>query len=127
MHRARGTIVGKRRRLAFITEGEINMLISEVKGWHYFISWDNPVPENSSAMLQSLGELGKLSTLQTKTSVALAPYSTTHWQQVRDAIKTHLHPEKGNAFYVNLRSGKGFQVGPRTKWHWKSAPSGKRK
>lgn len=36
------------------------MLISEVRGWHYFISWDNPLPADSSAMLQSLSELGRL-------------------------------------------------------------------
>jgi hypothetical protein len=97
------------------------MLISEVKGWHYFISWDNPVPADSSAMLQSLCKLGRLTKLQTKTSLALAPYATTHWRQVRDVIKANLHGKKGNAFYVNLRSGKGFEIGSRTKRLWKTA------
>jgi len=96
------------------------MLISEVKGWRYYISWDNPVPANSSAMLQSLGKLGRLTRLQTKTSVALAPFATTHWKQVRDAIKVNLHPRKGNAFYVNLHSGNAFQIGSRMKWLWKT-------
>ena len=97
------------------------MLISEVKGWHYFISWDNPNPADSRTMLQSLGRLGKLTRLQTKTSIALAPYKNTDWRQVRDAIRVSLHPKNGNAFYVNLRSGKGFQIGPRTKRRWKTA------
>jgi hypothetical protein len=29
------------------------MLISEVKGWHYFISWDNPAPADFSAILSA--------------------------------------------------------------------------
>lgn len=98
------------------------MLISEVKGWHYFVSWDNPMPADSSAMLSALRALGKVTTLQTKTSIALSPRSTVHWQDVRDAIKANLNPKNGNAFYVNVRTGKGFQIGKKTKWLWKSAP-----
>ncbi|MDP3015558.1 MAG: hypothetical protein Q8N70_00595, partial [Deltaproteobacteria bacterium] len=85
------------------------------------ISWDNPDPADSCEMVQSLSRLGKLTKLQTKTSYVLAPYKITKWRQVRDAIKANLHAKKGNAFYVNLRSGKGFQIGPRTKWFWKTA------
>jgi hypothetical protein len=98
------------------------MLISEIKKWHYFISWDNPLPADSSSMLSALRALGKVTTLQTKTSIALAPRSTVHWRDVRDAIKINLHSKKGNAFYVNVRTGKGFQIGAKTKWLWKSAP-----
>jgi len=97
------------------------MLISQVKRWHYFISWDNPDPADSSTMVQALRRLGKLTKLQTKTSYVLAPRKNSDWRQVRDAIRANLHPKKGNAFYVNLRSGKGFQIGPHTKGLWKIA------
>lgn len=95
------------------------MLISEVKRWHYFISWDNPDPADSRTMLRALKALGKVTRLQTKTSVALAPRSTTTWQQVRVAIEQNLHSRKGNAFYVNLRSSLGFHYGKATKFSWK--------
>lgn len=98
------------------------MLISEVKGWHYFISWDNPVPANSSAMIGALRDLGKVSPLKIKTSIVLSPRSTVGWQQVRLAISSNLNETTGSAFYVNLRSGKGFQISHKTKWRWKSAP-----
>jgi hypothetical protein len=98
------------------------MLVSEVQGWHYFISWDNPVPANSSAMLKALRALGKVTQLQTKTTIALSPRSSTTWRNVRDAIEANLHTQKGNAMYVNLRSGKGFQIGKGTRYHWKQVP-----
>jgi len=98
------------------------MLISEIQGWHYFISWDNPVPADSSAMLEALGALGKITELQTKTTVALSPRISTKWRDVRNAIKSNLHLGKGNAFYVNLRSGKGFQIGSQTEHLWKQTP-----
>jgi hypothetical protein len=98
------------------------MLISEIQGWHYFISWDNPVPADSSAMLKALGALGKITKLQTKTTVALSPRASTKWRDVRNAIESNLHPKKGNAMYVNLRSGKAFQIGSRTKHLWKQVP-----
>ena len=49
------------------------MLISEVQGWYYFISWDNPMPADSSTILSALRSLGKVTELNTKTSVVLAP------------------------------------------------------
>jgi len=98
------------------------MLISEVQGWHYFISWDNPVPADSSKMLRALKKLGKVRKLQTKTSVALSPRANTHWADVRAAIIDNLNDKKGKAFYVNLRSGKGFEVGRGTSWAWKEVP-----
>jgi hypothetical protein len=97
------------------------MLLSEVRGWYYFISWDNPVPADSSKMLKALQALGKVTKLQTKTSVVLAPKSSTKWRDVRRAVVQNLHTTKGNAFYVNLRSGKGFQIGKSTGGHWKAA------
>lgn len=95
------------------------MLVSEVKRWHYFISWDNPDPADSRTMLSALNSLGKVTTLQTKTSVALAPKSATTWQQVRAAIEQNLHSKRGNAFYVNLRSSLGFHIGKATGRKWK--------
>ena len=95
------------------------MLVSEVKRWHYFISWDNAEPADSRTMLRALKSLGKVTTLQTKTSVALAPKSTTTWQKVRMAIEQNLHKRKGNAFYVNLRTSRGFHYGKGTNRYWK--------
>lgn len=95
------------------------MLASEVKRWRYFVSWDNPTPADSRTMLAALKALGKVTPLQTKTSVALAPKASTRWQDVRVAIKQNLHPKRGNAFYVNLRSSLGFHIGKATGYKWK--------
>ena len=97
------------------------MIISDVQKWCYFISWDNPRPADSSTMLKSLRKLGKLTILQTKTSVAFAPKKSTTWRDVRAAIDQNLHSGKGNAFYVNLRSGYGFHIGKKTNYHWRKA------
>ena len=98
------------------------MLTSEIHGRYYFISWDNPVPADSSSMLKALQALGKVTPLHPRTSVALAPKSKTTWRDVRAAIDQNLHPVKGSAFYVNLHSGKGFHFGAKTKRLWKEAP-----
>ena len=98
------------------------MLLSEVKGWHYFISWDNPQPADSSSMLKDLERLGKVRSLETKTSVVLSPKRKTTYHHVREAIKKNLNRENlktGKAFYVNLRSGQGFEIGKSTKWKWR--------
>lgn len=98
------------------------MLISEVKGWHYFISWDNPKPPNSAKIKDALSALGKVTQLLTKTSVAFSPRRGTHWRDVRSAIRDNLDTKKGNAFYVSLRSGQAFQIGEKTNWRWKKTP-----
>jgi len=95
------------------------MLISELRGWQWLITWDNPIPANSSAMLAALGNLGRVTQVQTKTTVLLAPKAKVSWQAIRAAISAHLHPAKGNAAYVNLRSGKAFQRGADTYHHWR--------
>jgi hypothetical protein len=97
------------------------MLISEIEGWHYVISWDNPQPADSSSMRKALTRLGKLYSLKTKTSVVLAPKSSTSVHDVRAAIRDNLNAVKGNAFYVNLKSGKGFQISMKHGGVWKSA------
>lgn len=98
------------------------MLISEIQGWYYLISWDNPIPANSSAILKSLSSLGRVTKLQTKTTVALSPKASTKWRDVRHAIENNLSRPTGNALYINLRSGKGFQIGAKTKYGWKQFP-----
>ncbi len=95
------------------------MLISEIKGWQWLITWDNPVPANSSKMLAALEELGRITKVQTKTTVLLAPKATANAKAIRIAIEANLHPLKGNAAYVNLRSGKAFQRGADTNHKWK--------
>lgn len=80
------------------------------------------MPADSSAMLNALRKLGNVTRLQTKTSVVLSPRVGKRSWHVREAIKSNLHPIKGNAFYVNLRTTKAFQIGRKTKWLWRSAP-----
>ena len=87
-------------------------LISEVKGWHWLISWDNPLPKNSSSMLSALSGLGQVHVIRTKTTVLLAPYKSSKWQHIRTAIETNLNASKryvGKAVYANLRSGFCFE------------------
>ena len=97
------------------------MLISELKGWQWAITWDNPKPADSSTMLAELGKLGRLTSVQTKTTYLLAPKSTTTWRNIRSAIESNLNPVKGNVMYVNLRSGKVFERGTKTNHKWKKA------
>jgi hypothetical protein len=95
------------------------MLISEIKGWHWVITRDNPMPADSSAMLAALSGLGKLTTVQTKTTVVLALKKKIGWRAIRAAITANLHPTKGNVCYVNLRSGKAFEWGRNTRQKWR--------
>lgn len=94
------------------------MLVSEVKRWHWLITWDNPQPADSSSMLAALGQLGKLTGVQAKTTYLLAPYGSTTWRQIRNAISGNLNPSKGNVVYVNLRSGNIFEYGRHTGKKW---------
>ena len=95
------------------------MLISEVRGWHWAITWDNPSPADSSSMLAALQYLGRLTDVQTKTTYMLAPKKSVGWRDIRKAIVKNLNPQKGNAFYVNLRSGLSFEYGSKTGFLWK--------
>lgn len=95
------------------------MLVSEMRGWHWAITWDNPLPADSSAILMTLGQLGNLTRLQTKTTCLLAPRKGIGWRQIRNALTSNLHPRRGNVFYVNLRSGGAFQWGTATGHRWK--------
>jgi hypothetical protein len=94
-------------------------LISEIRRWHWAITWDNASPANSSTMLASLEKLGRVTMTQTKTTVLLAPNRTAGWRRIRKVIKANLHPTKGNAVYANLRSQKTFQWGSKTGHAWK--------
>jgi hypothetical protein len=95
------------------------MLNSEIRGWYYVITWDNPIPADSSAMLGALRRLGKVTSVQTKTTAILAPRKNVKWRQVRRAILQNLNRPTGNALYVNLRTGNSFQIGAGTTWRWK--------
>ena len=97
------------------------MLISEIKGTPYYISLDNPVLADSSEILRALKKLGHGTKLHLKTTAALFPRSTITFKQVRDAIKPNLNHQTGNATYINMCAGKGFQIGKGTKGLWKHA------
>lgn len=95
------------------------MLYSEIRGWHWAITWDNPIPSDSTIILKALGELGKITEVSTKTTIVLAPKYGVGYREIRKAILDNLDKKKGNAFYVNLRSGKAFQWSKNTKNKWK--------
>jgi hypothetical protein len=95
------------------------MLKSEIKQWHWAITWDNPHPADSSKMLKALRGLGRVTRTQTKTTVLLAPKAKANWRQIRRLIESNLHPSRGNAFYANLRSQKAFEWGSKTGHVWK--------
>ena len=94
------------------------LLVSEVKKWHWVITWDNPVPADSSKMRAALAKLGKLTSLQTKTTVVLAPRQFVTVSKIRRVIVAHLHPTRGNAVYVNLRTKNARQYGVTTGYTW---------
>jgi hypothetical protein len=96
-------------------------MLSEIKGWHWVITWDNPRPPDSSGMIAALSSLGRLTKVQTKTTYVLAPRINVGWRQIRPAIVANLHPQKGNAVYVNLRSGLAFEWGSNTGYRWTKA------
>jgi hypothetical protein len=97
------------------------MLTSEIEKWHWVITWDNPRPADSSAMIAALSSLGKLMSVQTKTTYILAPKANVRLQQIRDAIRNNLDPRKGNAVYVNLRTRNAFECGTMTGFKWRRA------
>ena len=89
--------------------------------WHWAITYDNPLPANSSSMIAALSDLGTLTQVQTKTTWMLATNKGVNWRDVRSAITSNLHPSKGNALYVNLRTGKAFEWGRNTGRIWRKA------
>jgi hypothetical protein len=97
------------------------VLYSEIKGWHWMITWDNPRPADSSGIVGALSALGKLTKVQTKTTYILAPRRHVSWQQIRNALIQNLHPRKGNVAYVNLRTGGAFEWGRNTNFRWRRA------
>jgi pyridoxine/pyridoxamine 5'-phosphate oxidase len=96
--------------------------VQVVLRWRYYISWDNAAPPTFRTMYAALRAIGTVRQLATKTSVALAPKKGKGWSHVRHAIATNLHSKKGNAFYVNLRSGKARQINNRLRSGWIPAP-----
>lgn len=94
------------------------MLISDLNKWHFIITWDNPVPADSSAMLRALKKLGRVTTLNTRTTVILAPKQGVDWSRVRKVIQTHLNYANGKAAYANLRTRSIVHYGPQTRRKW---------
>ncbi|MGY4509591.1 hypothetical protein [Bradyrhizobium sp. USDA 3650] len=97
-------------------------LISEKKGWHWLITWDNPDPADSSSMIAALSGLGRVQTVYAKTTMVLAPRKGSTWQKIRAAIEGNLSSSKpyfGKAIYANLRSGRCFECVMVRKKRWK--------
>lgn len=96
------------------------MTKTDIKKWHWAITWDNPFPADSSSMIAALSKLGSLTAVQTKTTYILSPKKGVTWHQIRAALVANLHPQKGNVVYVNMRSGKIFEWGRNTSHKWRS-------
>ena len=71
------------------------MAESDIKKWHWAITWDNPFLADSSSMLAALSKLGVLTAVQTKTTYILSPKKNVTWHQIRTALVANLHPQKG--------------------------------
>jgi hypothetical protein len=73
-------------------------------------------------MFGALSGLGRVQAVYTKTTVVLAPRSTSTWRKIRKAIESNLSPSKsvvGKAIYANLKSGKCFECVMTRKKRWK--------
>jgi hypothetical protein len=95
------------------------MLASEINKWHWTITWDNALPASSSGMHRALARLGRLTKLQTKTTVILAPKAGIGPKKIRATIIANLNGLTGNAVYVNMRTKNAFQYGRSTNYLWK--------
>jgi hypothetical protein len=83
------------------------------------ISWDNPVPANSTRMLRQLKKHGSVRKMEPKTTVALTPHGNTDWRKIRRTITRNLHPSRGKASYTNLNTRGAFEYGRSTNFKWK--------
>ena len=95
------------------------MLISEVRGWHWAITFGTIPGREFIHNAWSLDVSGANKNPDTKTTVLLAPRRRVGWRRIREAIVNNLHPQSGNAFYVNLRSRGAFERGSNTNFLWK--------
>lgn len=85
----------------------------------FIISWDNPIPANSSKMIANLKECGRVTKLSTSTSVLLSVKPNINIEKIRDIIKSNLNKKNGRAFYVNERKRLTFHIDARVSFHWK--------
>ncbi|ARU26071.1 hypothetical protein [Cellvibrio sp. PSBB006] len=87
--------------------------------YDFFISWDNPIPANSSKMLSSLKKHGKVKNVSIKTAVTLRVNASASWREIRNTIKLNLNKKNGKAVYVNAKTNKTFQIDAKKCFHWK--------
>jgi hypothetical protein len=84
------------------------------------ISWDNPVPANSTRMICQLKRHGRVRRTEPKTTVSLTPYGRrVDWRRIRRTIARNLDPSRGNAMYANLNSRRAFEYGRSTNYKWR--------
>ena len=81
------------------------MLYSEIRGWQWMITWDNPVPADSSAIIAALQKLGRVTKLETVTTHIFAPKKRVNYHQIRAALTANLNPTTGKVAYTNLKTG----------------------
>lgn len=94
------------------------MLYSEIRGWQWLITWDNPTPANSTTLKSALRGLGSVIEATTKTTVIFAPRHGVSWKVIRDALTSNLNQTTGKVVYVNMMSKRAFEWGPQTNFQW---------
>jgi len=50
------------------------MPASDIKDWHYAVTWDNADPADSKKMLADLAIVGRLTKIETQTTFCISPY-----------------------------------------------------
>jgi hypothetical protein len=74
------------------------------------ITWDNPVPADSSRLIRQLKRHGSVRKIEPKTTVALTPHGHTDWRRIRRTIESNLHPSRGRASYTESEFTKGVRI-----------------
>lgn len=78
------------------------MLDSELTNDFYIITWDNPLPANSSGMIRALKRLGRVEGVHAKTTVKLFPKSSVNFGNVRRSVRINLNRRTGRAVVVSI-------------------------
>jgi hypothetical protein len=81
---------------------ERTMLVSEILGWQWVVTWDNP--QDYDAIIRAFEALGRADKLATATTILFAPRSDVGEDQVRATIVEHMKPDTGHVVYVNLET-----------------------
>src|SRR5260221_4486586 len=94
------------------------MRISEIRGWQWLITWDNPIPADSSAMLRALGNLGRVTKVQTNRYASSSAASSTWTTCSPSRMRAGPRPEPivgGSCSRYSARAGGTLRSAARSK------------